>query len=120
MEAALARALRELRVAAALSQTAVAQRVGVPQEAVSAWERARPIPIGHIPALEVALGVAPGMLLRRAGLCGPANGQSTRDAILADPALDEAVRPIVVATYDGARKASREARRTAEAKRRAL
>jgi transcriptional regulator with XRE-family HTH domain len=99
------RTLRQLRTDVGLSQGDVAGRLGVSQETISGYERGRPITTEALVALEEALGVARGTLFKAAGLCEE-NGDA-RAALERDPELDEAVRQVVLATYDSARETTR-------------
>src|SRR5262245_20735494 len=57
---ALGRRIRELRVAAGLSQKALAEAAGVPQSQVSQWESGNSSPLATtVPAICDALGCSP-------------------------------------------------------------
>lgn len=66
-KSSLGQRIRELRVAAGLSQKALAEAAGVPQSQVSQWEMGNSTPLAtSVPELCAALGVKPDDLFKSA------------------------------------------------------
>lgn len=64
--------MRELREAAGLTQAALAEKLGVPQSAISQWEGGRHAPpVTSVPDLAKALGVEAGELFKPATKAKP-------------------------------------------------
>ena len=104
---AVGQAIRAARARAALTQEQLAARLeDVRQADISYWERgARPIELQAIPKIEAALGLRRGELLLAAGLVEP---EGVERAILADPGLDPLRKSLLVETYRGFLRTTKE------------
>ena len=103
LHAAQARALRAAIAGLDGGQSEVARRTGISQPEVSKLARgARPTPLNvwEMRAIEVATGRPPGFILQEMGYLP--RERSAREAIMADPNLDEASRKMLVGAYDAA------------------
>lgn len=103
------RELRAARKAKGMTQTDLANLVGVSQPAIAGYELATSAPgVQETFALENALEVKPGALSKHLGFL-PAEAlrggvSSVRRAIEEDPALDPADRKALLATYERLRR----------------
>ncbi|HVT77940.1 MAG TPA: helix-turn-helix transcriptional regulator [Acidimicrobiales bacterium] len=107
---ATGRVLRRLRHEAALTQLALATRLGWAQTKVSSLELGQmelTLEMGR--ALEDALGLERGALWVACGIV-ELDGIDVETALLADPALDDVGRSAMVELYRGLVKASRQLR----------
>lgn len=95
----LASALRDTVKAAGITQSELAEAMGVDQTTVSTWVRGmRRIPLDALPELEETMGVTVGTLLRKAGYVS--YGGDVVSAVAADPALNDSGRQAVIAVYE--------------------
>lgn len=98
----VADAVRELYAAAGLSQTELAERVGMDQTTVSRLARGvRPPTTIELVELEHAAGRPRGWVLARAGLLEVDRFVDVESAIVGDPELGEAGRVALLAAYRG-------------------
>lgn len=104
LRAAFRQAMRETRLTLGLTQQQLAERLGVTQGAVSAWEvgETTPSPQGVF-ALERAMDLPAGFLAGYLGY-GPPRGHEPRspdvvEAILRDPLLPPEFRSSLIALY---------------------
>lgn len=103
LSAATARAVRAAIAGLEGGQSEVSRRTGITQPEVSKLARgARPTPINiwEIQQIEIACGRPPGFILQEIGYLPRERG--AREAIMADPDLDEPSRQMLVAAYDAA------------------
>lgn len=78
MDNPVGRAIKSTREAQGVTQVELAKMIGVSQPRLSAMERGPAIPhIEQIAAIEEALDVSPGYVLKAAGLVAPTDGDSS-------------------------------------------
>lgn len=96
-------ALRSARATAQLTQAALAERLGVRQTTLSAWENAAAVPEpAMVFAVEAGLGLAPGTLSRVLGYLPDGDDQPTPgvvEAVLADPRLRQDAKRALITAY---------------------
>lgn len=96
---ALGRALRRAR--GRTTQQAIADHLGVTQPLVSEWESGKGRPtFDQLLRLEDLLRLPRGYFLRAAGLVDTSSERTTREAVMADPALDPLHKEALLAAYD--------------------
>ena len=83
------RAIRELRTEQGMTQVELATKLDLLQPYVSAWERDRIPTVDQIRNLEVAMKVAPGSVLRRAGYITPLDNMQLEHHIKLDQNLSD-------------------------------
>lgn len=111
--AAFAKALSTLMAARGVTQSELAAKINVSaQSSVSAWKLGQAEPEREtVFAIERALGVRPGHLSRHLGYlpvtASKVKISTTEEAILADPALDDNAKQIVLSTYRAIIEANR-------------
>lgn len=85
-----------------ITQTALAEQLGVQQNTISRWVTGETTPsLDQIKALEVAAGRPVGFVLRQAGFVE--SSRTLENAVDSDPTLDEADRRLVRDAVDFAR-----------------
>lgn len=106
---ALERSIRLAREGEGLAQADLAQKVGVSQNSISAYETGETVPpLEVLEAMELALKLQPGELLQHLGVT-PLRADVSPDviaAINADPHLDDTMREVVLHAYETARAMS--------------
>lgn len=107
----LGAAIAEVLSAADLSQTELAKRLRargymVDQSRISKWIRGVDIPseVSIYPAIEQECGARLGTIFRAAGFVVD-DPSDVRAAIMADPTLDEFLKEVLLANYEGIQRA---------------
>jgi transcriptional regulator with XRE-family HTH domain len=98
-------AIRETREERGITQEALGTAIGRAQNSISKLERGaekEPPTVDEVAAIEVALGVPKGYILRKAGYVVPMT--TVEDLIMSDPGLSPPNRQAVLAVYSSLRE----------------